>query len=119
MRWKAKDYTEWHPHFALLPIKVDGEWVWFERILRKGYKMLTKETRGNRDVYRWDYVNSEFDLIKRAEREREMQEMSAGQMGMAAMKAKSAAYNPSGLAVTGSMNAQAILQQIKVTGGIK
>jgi hypothetical protein len=102
MRWKAKDYTEWHPHFAIRPIKVDGEWVWFERILRKGYKMLTKETRA-RDVYRWDYVNSEFDLIKRVEREREMQEMNMGQLAMGQNIAKSATYNPSGLTVTGSM----------------
>jgi hypothetical protein len=107
MRWKAKDYTEWHPHFAIRPVKVGGEWVWFERVLRKGYKMLTKETRA-RDVYRWDYVNSEFDLIKGAEREREMQEMNTGQMAMGQTMTNMVRQpGMAGMTVTGNMNAHA------------
>jgi hypothetical protein len=114
MRWKAVTEKDWHSHFAFWPVKIDGEWVWLERVLRKGYKRSSGKISPVKRGWNWDYVNSEFDLIKRAERERSLQESDAGQL----MQAKSAAYNKSlspGLAITGSMNAQAILQQIKST----
>jgi hypothetical protein len=62
MRWTAKDYTSWHPHFTLVPTRVSGEWVWGERILRSG------QQRGipgkSKKYWEWQYINSEFDLIK-------------------------------------------------------
>ncbi len=60
MRLKAKDYTAWHSYFTWWPTKVKDEWVWFERILRQGWR----DRAGNKTVWRWSYVNSEFDLIK-------------------------------------------------------
>ena len=115
MRWKVKTAKGWHSHFALWPVKVEGEWVWLERVMRKGWKR-SASLSSKKGGWTWDYVNSEFDLIRRVEEERAMQESNTGQMGQGAMQAKSASYNKStGLTVTGSMNAHAILQQIKST----
>ena len=61
MRWAAKDYTQWHNYRPWLPVKLKGEWVWFERILRRGW--ATNTIRGG-TKYSWEYANSEFDLLK-------------------------------------------------------
>lgn len=63
MRWKEKKYSDWHSYFAWKPVLINGEWVWFERVLRRGVPQLTAKARNS--PWRWDYINSEFDLIKR------------------------------------------------------
>lgn len=68
MRWKAKDYSKWHSYFVWVPMQIDGEWIWLERIFRKGRSQIQPLSVKN-SKYRWEYVNSEFDLIKRAETE--------------------------------------------------
>lgn len=61
MRWAAKDYSQWHSYRPLLPVKIKDEWVWLERVLRRG--RLQKNISG-RTKYSWEYANSEFDLLK-------------------------------------------------------
>lgn len=65
MRWKAKQLSDWHAHFAWLPTKVMGEWVWMERVLRRGHGRLQPTSKDGK--WNWEFVNSEFDLIKQAE----------------------------------------------------
>ena len=60
MRWKTKDLTEWHKHFAWRPIKIHGENVWLETIMRRGHRV------GNRK-YEWQYTNSLLDIIANKE----------------------------------------------------
>ena len=60
MRWATKDYTQWHNYRPWLPVRVGNEWVWLERILRRGWRHTTGRS-GNK--YAWEYVNSEFDLL--------------------------------------------------------
>jgi hypothetical protein len=70
MRWKSTDYGNWHSHFALKPIRVNGEWVWLERVIRRGQRRIN----GGKTFWEWAYVNSEFDLIKMKDSESAMQE---------------------------------------------
>ena len=102
MRWKVKTEKDWHSHFAILPVKIEGEWVWLERVLRKGWKR-SASLSSKKFGWTWDYVNSEFDLIKRADRERGLQEAD-GQMSMQAKNPLRG--SPGRLAITGSMGAQ-------------
>lgn len=94
MRWKAKNYSEWHPHFAWLPKKINGEWIWLERIIRRGRPNMALD-KGPKTKWRWEYVNSEFDLIKMAEAQKEMEIASGSSMNMAgqAQVAKSLVRN--------------------------
>lgn len=82
MRWTAKDYETWHSHFAWLPIKINSEWVWLERVLRKGRARINVAKNAK---WTWEFVNSEFDLIKRAEQEKAWaNEAASGSAGNAA-----------------------------------
>ena len=63
MRWTAKDYSQWHSYRPWLPVKVGNEWVWFERILRRGWPTNTNRRAGGGVKYAWEYINSEFDLL--------------------------------------------------------
>lgn len=36
MRWKRKYLNEWHEKFAWLPVKIEDEVVWLEKVERKG-----------------------------------------------------------------------------------
>lgn len=74
MRWKIRSYQEWNPWFAWRPIKVNDEWVWGERILRR----RTDRLEFGKRVVGWEYVNSEFDLIKSAGQK--IEEQAAGQV---------------------------------------
>ena len=65
MRWKAKQLSDWHAPFAWLTTKVMGEWVWLERVLRRGHGRLQPTSKDGK--WSWEFVNSEFDLIKQAE----------------------------------------------------
>jgi len=35
MRWKAKPVGQWRHSFCVLPVKLDGEWIWLEWIERR------------------------------------------------------------------------------------
>jgi hypothetical protein len=76
MRWKVQTEKDWHTHFAFLPVKVQGEWVWLERVLRRGWK---SNPTAKRNGWTWNYVNSEFDLLKIAEKENATQERNVAQ----------------------------------------
>lgn len=30
MRWKAKPGRVWHRAVAIMPVKIDGQWLWLE-----------------------------------------------------------------------------------------
>jgi hypothetical protein len=79
MRWKAKNYNEWHPHFVWFPKKINGEWIWLERIIRRGRPNMAIDKGSKR---RWEYVDSEFDLIKMTEamEQQKKMEVAAGQV---------------------------------------
>jgi hypothetical protein len=70
MRWKSKEYDIWHSHFALKPVLIKGEWVWLERVIRRGQR----RNMAGKTFWEWTYVNSEFDLIKMKDSESAMQE---------------------------------------------
>ena len=79
MRWKAKELNEWHAHFAWLPTKVKDEWVWMERVLRRGIGRIQPMSKDGK--YAWEFVNSEFDLIKQMEeKSRYAEDKAAGQV---------------------------------------
>lgn len=84
MRWTAKNYNEWHSYRPLLPVKVNNEWVWFERILRRGWPTSNGNTGYFRRKYTWEYVNSEFDLIQKAYIQSEANQGLGSQAGVAA-----------------------------------
>lgn len=87
MRWKAKNLNEWHPYFVWVPKKINGEWVWLERILRRG--------RSNRAIdkgWKWEYVDSEFDLIKMTEAVEQQKKMDVAS-GQVMTNAKAYASN--------------------------
>lgn len=85
MRWAAKDYSQWHNYRPLLPVKIKDEWVWLERVLRRG---RLQKTMGGRTKYSWEYANSEFDLL------RESKVLGLGDVTGQGMAANS---NPGGL----------------------
>jgi hypothetical protein len=46
MRWTIKEpKTEWHRWFAWHPVKVEHQYVWLEKVYRKGQRV----------PYGWDY----------------------------------------------------------------
>ena len=79
MRWKAKPLNDWHAHFTWLPTKVMGEWVWLERVLRRGIGRLQPISKDKK--YNWEFVNSEFDLLKQEEEKRKYAEDSGVTQG--------------------------------------
>ena len=85
MRWAAKDYTQWHSYRPLLPVKIKDQWVWLERVLRRG--RLQKNISG-RTKYSWEYINSEFDLLN---------DRAASGQGILAGQVLASNSNPGGL----------------------
>ncbi len=91
MRWKAKNLKEWHPHFVWFPKKINGEWIWLERLLRRGRLGPYGDGKESNKL-RWEYVDSEFDLIKMTEA-MEMQKKMEVAAGQATTNAKAYASN--------------------------
>lgn len=62
MRYKTTDISQWHSHFTWVPTKIKGEWVWMERVLRRGWPQKSAST--HKRWIDWEYLNDEFELMK-------------------------------------------------------
>ncbi len=69
MKWKIKDTDAWHRWFAWKWVQVDGNYIWLQTIYRRKhpYPYVTKPGIEPK----WDYAETEFDLLKITAREEE------------------------------------------------
>lgn len=82
MRFKTTDISQWHSHFTWVPTKIKGEWVWMERVLRRGWPQKSASTR--KRWIDWEYLNNEFELMKLQEEKNQAgQVMMEGRQGNA------------------------------------